>query len=306
MKTQLSPKLVLASVLFLCACSIRKEPSSAMLDVLSVIPVDDLETFLAIDGPLAIPVDLTKADNFMLFFLSHIPERLMSSLRGRRIEAAVLAAKNFNGPQSEGENTFDGAYVIRFSTHLMNLDDLMIGRKPEARKSAHCWSFDVSAPTQRWTFFISQPDPATLVVSTEHSFHESVVARTHLTRDRNDLGKWREYSKGARLWGVRWFKKETSMRDQGSPLHPYGFFRDAGAISVSFRSMLGSEEFEVKYLTKSAKKPDLPPGLGSKSSFKAVADGNSQAEMHIPFGRNKEGLEGILFLRTLLGFGVVI
>jgi len=245
-----------ACLVLLCGCFMRKAPSSNLVDLLWAVTDGTEETLIALDGPIVYPMDMAKADHLLAFFLSYLPQRLSNSLRGKGIAAAVLAAKNFRGPQSEGPNMFDGSYVIRLTSPLPNLDGIMLSEKPEARKLDNFWSLDGGWADDRWTFFISQIDPVTLVVSTEQNLHERVLTRNRSTMKLQELEIWGEFSLGARACGVRFFRKEASRHDQGSPLHLFSYFRDPNAIRVSFRSIVGAEELEMKYLSSTLSIPD--------------------------------------------------
>jgi len=212
-------------------------PTSCWEQSLDWLP-EDTETVIVAQVPFEIPkptaeqLKFDEAIRFLPFgpILSLQNEMLYKKLVGQKVLCAIEGSRRFTAPRNLGMMPYQGAHILQFDPAA---DDAL--RKAfricqeKAVKNIELAGERVAVFTEKhesdkWSFFVSHPQPGVLICATNQDFLEETLKRMGRKPDRRalpaDLPEWKQVDINAHVWAIRHYRKESAENDPSSPLRP--------------------------------------------------------------------------------------
>ena len=212
-------------------------PTSYWEQSLDWLP-EDTETVIVAQVPFEIPEPTAEQLKFdeAIRFLPFGPvlrlqdEMLYKELVGQKVLCAIEGSRRFTAPRNLGMMPYQGAHILQFD-HAADgaLRKAFRICQQKAGKIIKLAGERVAVFTEKhesdkWSFFVSQPQPGVLICATNQAFLEETLKRIGRKPDRRalpaDLPEWKHVDINAHVWAIRHYRKESAENDPSSPLRP--------------------------------------------------------------------------------------
>jgi hypothetical protein len=212
-------------------------PTSCWEQSLDWLP-EDTETVIVAQVPFEIPEPTSKQIKFdeAIRFLPFGPVlrlrdgMLYKELVGQKVLCAIEGSRRFTAPRNLGMMPYQGAHILQFDLAADGaLRKAFRICQQKADKSIELAGERVAVFTEKhesdkWSFFVSQPEPGVLICATNQAFLEETLKRIGRKPDRRalpaDLPEWKHVDINAHVWAIRHYRKESAENDPSSPLRP--------------------------------------------------------------------------------------
>jgi len=199
---------------------------------------EDTETVIVAQVPFEIPeptseqLKFDEAIRFLPFgpVLSLQDEMLYKELVGQKVLCAIEGSRRFTAPRNLGMMPYQGAHILQFDLAADGaLRKAFRICQEKADKNIELAGERVAVFTEKresdkWSFFVSQPQPGVLICATNQAFLEETLKRIGRKPDRRalpaDLPEWKHVDINASVWAIRHYRKESAENDPSSPLRP--------------------------------------------------------------------------------------
>ena len=212
-------------------------PTSYWEESLNWLP-EDTETVIVAQVPFEIPQPTSEQLKFdeAITFLPFGPvlrlrdEMLYKELVGQKVLCAIEGSRRFTAPRHLGMMPYQGAHILQFDLAADGaLQKAFRICQQKADKNIELAGERVAVFTEKhesdkWSFFVSQPQPGVLICATNQAFLEETLKRIGRKPDRRalpaDLPEWKHVDINAHVWAIRHYRKESAENDPSSPLRP--------------------------------------------------------------------------------------
>jgi len=228
-------------------------PTSYWEQSLNWLP-EDTETVIVAQVPFEIPQPTSEQLKFdeAITFLPFGPvlrlrdEMLYKELVGQKVLCAIEGSRRFTAPRHLGMMPYQGAHILQFDLAADGaLQKAFRICQQKADKNIELAGERVAVfiekhESDKWSFFVSRPQPGVLICATNQAFLEETLKRIGRNPDRRalpaDLPEWKQVDINARVWAIRHYRKESAENDPSSPLRPKAAANvpDPGAIGLVF------------------------------------------------------------------------
>jgi len=212
-------------------------PTSYWEESLNWLP-EDTETVIVAQVPFEIPQPTSEQLKFdeAITFLPFGPvlrlrdEMLYKELVGQKVLCAIEGSRRFTAPRHLGMMPYQGAHILQFDLAADGaLQKAFRICQQKADKNIELAGERVAVfiekhESDKWSFFVSRPQPGVLICATNQAFLEETLKRIGRKPDRRalpaDLPEWKQVDINAHVWAIRHYRKESAENDPSSPLRP--------------------------------------------------------------------------------------
>jgi hypothetical protein len=171
---------------------------------------------------------------------------LAARLNGKHVTLAVDGTRHFRAPARLGGMLYEGCTIAIFSENLSNDEQsLLRSASKEILRTEQIQGQQVSVFQEKlendlWTIFVAFPSEHVVLVATDETYIEEVLARLQGKKGKRalppDLAEWKYVDTRLRFWGLRHFDKSQASLD---PFSPFGGRKSANepderAIGLTF------------------------------------------------------------------------
>ena len=256
-------------------------PTSSWEQSLDWLP-EDTETVIVAQVPFEIPqptaeqLKLDEAIRFLPFgpVLRLRDEMLYKELVGQKVLCAIEGSRHFTAPRNLGMMPYQGAHILQFdhaADGALRKAFRICQRKADKiikLAGERVAVFTEKHESDKWSFFVSQPQPGVLICATNQAFLEETLKRIGRKPDRRalpaDLPEWKQVDINADVWAIRHYRKESAENDPSSPLRPKAAANvpDPDAIGLVFWYRPEIDKLiRVRYLS------------GAENAFELITEG---------------------------------
>ena len=279
--------LVMSSSIASSSKPVQAELASDVNTMLSWLPTDT-ETVIVAQGTFEIKpfrkreqTDFLEAAQSFPLNLFHGLQKgfLLEKLKEQKVIVALEGSRRVRYPHGASGSLalFEGCEIMRFgeasNSALQAAFDALLKKASKrillaGQKVA---VLEENRYTDVWSSFIAQPEPGLLLLATNQSYLQEMLARMHLKAENRALPEalpeWLHVDIKAPVWAVRHYRQENAAEDPSSPLgqNVIGFV-DPEAVGFTFWY---SERFAtVRYLSKAKNVVQLATHVGYALSEK--------------------------------------
>jgi hypothetical protein len=302
--------------------SASQAPTSCWEQLLDWLP-EDTETVIVAQVPFEIPEPTSEQIKFdeAIRFLPFGPvlrlrgEMLYKELVGQKVLCAIEGSRRFTAPRNLGMMPYQGAHILQFDLAADGaLRKAFRICQQKADKNIKLAGERVAVFTEKhesdkWSFFVSQPQPGVLICATNQAFLEETLKRIGRKPDRRalpaDLPEWKQVDVNAHVWAIRHYRKESAENDPSSPLRPKAAANvpDPDAIGLVFWYRPEIDKLiRVRYLSGAEDALDLitegwrQPTDGVTPDIKQIAPGVVEIAISVSYE-----ITAPMFLMVFLG-----
>jgi hypothetical protein len=217
---------------------------------------------------------------------------LEKHLEGRKVLLALEGSRHFRPPMGLGELPFEGCTVAIFEDDLGDRSDAFmkdathVAVRFEEIERQKVAVFEEPMEQDIWTIFVTFPQKGVVLLSTNKSFLQEMLARMRGAAGQralpDSLREWTYVNKTAQFWGLRHYDKQQAKYD---PTSPFGGkksanFPDEEAVGLTYQCDPKTERrATLTYVTG----PKVETRKIAEERFPDTGDPETLAGLHIQY-----------------------